>query len=660
MIEQPAIASEAVREQVARALVVGRFFVAADKRLRVEHVACETAIWEIFHGHLLAESHTRRTEEFETWNVYLDDSSQPAETPLASVRWQGALSKIYVVRRILTHGFEAYEDAPGVILSREAQKWVAELVATIDLAAITPDDLGGELRQALYLAVIGTSRLPITSLESPLPAFSLGQMAYLPGLAEADRPADDPREFLRAAMQGDLSIGELSKVLEFTLRATPPEAALSIAEVLREGSPQHREEPGWRSALFRALFNSAVLSPYTGYVDALVGVLLDLAARGEADAAETVDTIGYMLRHLCRHLTAFDLSVFHNFGANYPDALFLDALLIAYLHLIDRHPELFWDDSAGLLDGQALGRRRRRALRQACLVRVSYEGHRVPDAPTSMGENARVLPGDFARVPEDQILQAARRSRRLYEGRPLTDILNESARWVLARSFHDLEQPAEARELGMAVFLDRPLGVVKPPGEVDRTPLLSYEAFSRSIAARRLEQAKTAGWIDEQAQQRIVEVLDDLPPAGRALADLAPRERQGVVSLADAAKAASDFRILRTTRGSLTALLGYYDLSELEEFAPEFAEWLHVDRHILLVSHSPADRSLGQATLRLYDRQDVLRLELAFETTPGQGVRYRERGGFELAERLRVLLIAETDAEPARHVSDRSVWLRLK
>ena len=62
-----------------------------------------------------------------------------------------------------------------------------------------------------------------------------------------------------------------------------------------------------------------MLSPYTGYVDALVGVLLDLAARGGTDGAESVDTIGYMLRHLCRHLTAFDLSVFHNFGANYPD-----------------------------------------------------------------------------------------------------------------------------------------------------------------------------------------------------------------------------------------------------------------------------------------------------------------------------------------------------
>ena len=141
-----------------------------------------------------------------------------------------------------------------------------------------------------------------------------------------------------------------------------------------------------------------------------------------------------MLRHLCRHLTAFDLSVFHNFGANYPDALFLDALLTAYLRLIDQFPELFRERFGTFAATETLGRQRRRALRQACLVRSSYEGHRVPDAPTSMGENARVLPREFARVPEEQILQAARRSRRLFEGRPLTDILSETGRRVLARA----------------------------------------------------------------------------------------------------------------------------------------------------------------------------------------------------------------------------------
>ena len=44
--------------------------------------------------------------------------------------------RLYIVRRILSHGFEAYEDSPGVILSREVQKWVAELVGTIALAAV--------------------------------------------------------------------------------------------------------------------------------------------------------------------------------------------------------------------------------------------------------------------------------------------------------------------------------------------------------------------------------------------------------------------------------------------------------------------------------------------------------------------------------------------
>ena len=44
----------------------------------------------------------------------------------------------------------------------------------------------------------------------------------------------------------------------------------------------------------------------------------------------------------------------------------------------------------------------------------------------------------------------------------------------------------ELRELGTALYLDRPLGVYKEPAEVDRTPLLSYEAFSLTIAEARL------------------------------------------------------------------------------------------------------------------------------------------------------------------------------
>ena len=58
-----------------------------------------------------------------------------------------------------------------------------------------------------------------------------------------------------------------------------------------------------------------------------------------------MDFLGWLLRQLGRHLTAYDLVVFHHRGANYPDALVLDAVLKAYLIRIERRPELFLDDT---------------------------------------------------------------------------------------------------------------------------------------------------------------------------------------------------------------------------------------------------------------------------------------------------------------------------
>src|SRR5262249_50750420 len=146
----------------------------------------------------------------------------------------------------------------------------------------------------------------------------------------------------------------------------------------------------------------------------------------------------------------------------------------------------------------ARGRIRRRALRQACLVRKHYEGHRVPDAPTSLGENLRVLPESFVRVPEEQITEAGKRRRKLYAEVPTVDILGEPGTHLLRAATDDLVDTDELRELGMALYLDRPLGVLQDPGEADRTPLASYEAFSRSIARRRLRELAAAGWITQE------------------------------------------------------------------------------------------------------------------------------------------------------------------
>jgi hypothetical protein len=583
--------SDIVRLAVDRVLRPGCFFVAPPGKLRIEHADDETIRWEIFRGHLLDAAHARQTECFAAWHVFLDSPEEPSAAPLLTILHAREPNTIHVTRQILSEAFEAYEDSPGVILTRRLRKWVAELAGTIEPPPNDVDALAVDLGRLVFLAVIGTSRLPITSLESPLPDFSLGRLAYLPGLSDNEQPWHDSLEFLARALGGQRPLVEQSKALEIAVRAGDHVSSVAL---VCEACGRER-----MAALLRCVFNGAALSPHTNFVDALARLIVQLADVGWFGPAEALDALGYMLRHLCRHLTAFDLTVFHNFGANYPDALFLDALLRACLQLASRHDDL-------LLNPDPSGRRRRRALRQACLVRRHYEGHRVPDAPTSMGENVRVLPAPFVRVPEEQITQTAKRKRKLYADQPTDDVLGEFGRRVLAAALADLDAPGELRELGMALFLDRPLGVLKEPGEVDRTPLVSYEAFSRSIAKRRLRELASGGWIDNARRDVLLAALDELSVPGVPLNKLSVVERPGVVSIADAGKAAADFVFLRTTRGSLDELLACLDLRQLAQQSPDLCDWLARDPNVLLVQHVPAD---APAALQAY-HDGQLRLEL--------------------------------------------------
>src|SRR5262249_23038714 len=163
--------------------------------------------------------------------------------------------------------------------------------------------------------------------------------------------------------------------------------------------------------------------------------------------------LGYMLRQNARHLTAYDLITFHHRGANYPDALLLGTVLKEYLTLMEGRPELLLP---ARMDDPSYRKRkqlRRRALRQAWLLRRMYEGLPVPDAPTSPGENSRVLPVPFERVPEEQILQTGRRTKRLFEGEPLV-FPGERSREIMQHCIADLQHREELQELGMAIFLD--------------------------------------------------------------------------------------------------------------------------------------------------------------------------------------------------------------
>jgi len=206
----------------------------------------------------------------------------------------------------------------------------------------------------------------------------------------------------------------------------------------------------------------------------------------------------------------------------------------------------------------------------------------VPDAPTSPGENLRVLPQPFARVPEKQLEKPHLRSRQLFDEADELR-LGEPARAVLEASMADLQVPAELRELGMAVYLDRPLGASKQSGEVDRTPLVSYEAFSRAIALKRLAEIRRHGWLQDTKCEILSDNLKDLRIAGVAVSSYGQHERPGVVALADARKASEDFLFLRTTRQSLTALLRAFDLSELQDRAPATNSWLAEGRDVLLI-----------------------------------------------------------------------------
>src|ERR1700716_3656124 len=165
-----------VQRAIERALAPASFLV-AEGALHLEYHRCRTLRWEVFLGHLVAEKHTRREQTFESWELLW------ADAPLMAIYFDPD-GLLYVTRSLLVYGWETYEDEqrPNVIHSRETQHWRRELVGQIRTAAFSqPADLEAELATYVTQAVVGTSRLPITSLESPLPAFSLGQLAYLPG-----------------------------------------------------------------------------------------------------------------------------------------------------------------------------------------------------------------------------------------------------------------------------------------------------------------------------------------------------------------------------------------------------------------------------------------------------------------------------------------------
>ncbi len=596
------ITADVVRELCGEVTRPSHFFVAPPLRLERQHHAAEELFWEIYHGRLLDGAQTRQRRQFEAWAVYAiePDGLRPAE-PIVGVRFDAVEGRVYVTRAILCHVHEVY-GASGVILSREVQKWQRELAGTIVLDQLADaGTLRDELACLLFQTVVGTSRLPLTSIEAPLPGFAFGQFGYFFPPAPDDGGPRTHWSQLAAASHNALAEIERVKRLELLLRATPAAELGDMADHLSATAPE-------LLALLRAVFNGVSLSPYTDFIAKTFAFVRRLTERGKLAIEGRVDFLCHLIRQIARHLAAYDLVTFHHRGANYPDALLLDELMADLLPLALLHPKLF----AG---PDREPRLRRRAVRHGLLLQLEYAGHAVPDQPTSPGENLRVLPAPFERVSDDQIYSPITRQRRLFERACIPNV--ELARACL----RDLDDPVELQELGTALFLDRPFGFAKPAGEPDQTLLLSHVLFSRSLARSRLDfLPRRPEWLpDAGAVDRWQGQLRALAVDGLALENAGPPLRPGVVSLHDALRVADDWLMLRTTRQSLRDFQDQYDLEGLartsSEGIPSAADWQLL---------APGGTE-GEPTLCLYDRHFRKRLELAADLRRG----YASRGGME-------------------------------
>src|SRR5262245_4723763 len=173
------LTADAARAVLADAVLPVHFFAAPDVGLEWEHAAAEELFWEIFQGRLLDQTQTRQRQTFEAWNVYALDGDARSAEPLLAVKLDPAAGEVHVTRAVLCYVHEGYHAGDNVYLTRETTRWVRELVGTVRLADVRgTEELRAEVAGRLFQAVVGLSRLPLTSVEAPLPDFSLGRLAY--------------------------------------------------------------------------------------------------------------------------------------------------------------------------------------------------------------------------------------------------------------------------------------------------------------------------------------------------------------------------------------------------------------------------------------------------------------------------------------------------
>src|SRR5262245_21006739 len=286
------VSGDDVRSAIEVAIRPGNWFVDRELRLAWTH-GNEEVYWELFRGHALDHTKTRRRQSLEAWSIIENSGDEP----LLSIRLDPSRGQIYVTRSILCRTWEGYVEG-GEARSRETTRRVRELVGSIDLSGgWTLADLHDELNALVFFAVVGTSRLPLTSLEAPLPEFTLGQLTYCFRPDSGGEPVRCADKWLRGTAGVELS---------------PPEQSRRLEIAIRTGT--HIDAP---AVLYRAMFNDIALSPYTDFVARTLALL----GKGSMGVAEQVDLLTHLLRQNARQLTSFDLIRFRHRRPNYPDAL---------------------------------------------------------------------------------------------------------------------------------------------------------------------------------------------------------------------------------------------------------------------------------------------------------------------------------------------------
>jgi len=528
------------------------FVLPSALKLAWEFVPREEVPWETHRGRLLEPRFCTQSRLMSAWNIIQLQDGERSSQPLLCLKLDWQSRTVHVLRGLLLYDWQVKPEAEGIVDGDEVPTWQRERVGSVDLANFDLlDDLRDELVCLLWQAVVGASRLPLTSVQAPHPLFSFGELHYLyreelqidmrdPA---AQTPMRDLSELLRVAAAQNMGWTERAKVLEFTLRATPMTDIPDLASACSQWGG------GTLARLLRRMFNDVSLSPYDDFVSKTLRFVACLVDADALTLENEIDFLAHLLRQNYRHLLAYDLVVFHHRGANYPDALLLEEVLPRYLDRLTR------TDSA-------CHRGRLMALTQGCLMVHRYRDHAVPDAPTSQGENARVLPHDQPRVPAEQIEQPHLRTRLLFSGWDWKHALGDSGAKLIRTAISFLDRD-RVLELGKAVFIDRPFGQGKTPLEDDQTLLLAHEAFSLALANsylhrwRRLFRELDLALTDAEEALLKPRNLDELGVVGLGLQDFAAPSRP-VPSLADAARVSGDFVVLRTLPGSVEKFQRHY------------------------------------------------------------------------------------------------------